>query len=378
MSDTPRRVLMFLPDLDGGGAQRTFVNLAGALSGDAISPTLVAARADGPAKDWLAPEVPLIDLGVRRVRHAVYPLWRLIHETRPDVVFATMADANVIAALAVFGQMRRPGIILRETNSHRERDDIGALHRKLIGLTYRRADAVIALSEGVRRELLEDYRLESARSVTIHNPVDVEGFAATVESCRGNPAPLEGEGRMILAMGRLHRQKGFDVLIEAFAGLSDPSIRLVILGEGEERAALEAQAERLGLRDRVFLPGFDALPERWLAHADLFVLSSRWEGFGHVLAEAMTAGVPVVSTRAPHGPPEIIEDGKTGLLVPLAAPAALAQAMARLLGDEDWAHRLASAARIAVERFALPVIAGQYAEQIERVANLHDAAGGDK
>jgi len=376
MTSSPRRVLMFLPDLDGGGAQRTFVNLAGALPEDRVLPTLVAARADGPAKTWLSAQVPLVDLGCSRVRHAILPLWRLIRDSRPDVVFATMADANVIAALATFPQAHRPKIILRETNSHRERGDISSLHRMLIGLTYRRADAIIALSEGVRRELVEDYRLEAARTVTIHNPVDIEGLAATVESYRHQPAPLEGEGRIILAMGRLHRQKGFDILIEAFAALSDPSMRLVILGEGEERAALEAQTKNLGVEARVHLPGFDARPERWLAYTDLFVLSSRWEGFGHVLAEAMAAGVPVIAARAPHGPEEIIEDGKTGLLVPVADPVALTQAMARLLDDRDWACRLAAQARITVERFALPVIADQYAEQIERVARLRDAAGG--
>ena len=249
----------------------------------------------------------------------------------------------------------------------------------------RRGDMVLAPGLNIGRRLHQreiERRPIHAQRVLLHQAV------VAIEIAQIGEVPLAGqiggvavpiqqvEGRIILAMGRLHRQKGFDILIEAFAALADSSIRLVILGEGEERAALRAQAKNLGVEARVHLPGFDARPERWLAHTDLFVLSSRWEGFGHVLAEAMAAGVPVIAARAPHGPEEIIEDGKTGLLVPVADPVALTQAMARLLDDRDWACRLAAQARIAVERFSLPVIADQYAEQIERVARLRDAAGG--
>jgi glycosyltransferase involved in cell wall biosynthesis len=363
----PYRILFFLPDLDGGGSQRTMVNLAGALPRDRFAATIAAGRTDGPAKAWLADHVALVDLNAPRLRWALAPLRRCVKRERPHVLFSSMPDANLAASLAAMGLRSRPGLILRETNSHRHRGDLSRLRRKLIGWAYRRADAVVALSEGVREELVEDCALDPRRAVTIHNPVDVTGIAVATEAVRDSIQDIPNSGPLIVGCGRLHRQKGFDLLIEAFADLNDARARLVILGEGPEREALETLVRSRGVADRVLMPGFESHPEKWFAQATLFVLPSRWEGFGHVLVEALTAGVPVVSAWAPHGPADILNDGETGLMVPTGNAAALGAAIDRLLIDEGLRRRLAEAGRKTAERFSLPVIAGRYGDLIERV-----------
>ncbi len=375
MNTSPCRILFFLPDLDGGGSQRTLVNLAGALPRDRFTATLAAGRTDGPARDWIANHVPLVDLNAPRLRWTLTPLRGRVKRERPHILFSSMPDANVAASLAVAGLHSPPGLILRETNSHRYRGDLGWLRRKLIGWAYARADAVVALSEGVREELVEDCALDPGHTVTIHNPVDVAGIAAATQAVKDSIQEVPLNGPLIVGCGRLHRQKGFDLLIEAFADLDDAKARLVILGEGPEREALEALVRSRRVADRVLMPGFESHPGKWLAQATLFVLPSRWEGFGHVLVEALAAGVPVVSAWAPHGPADILNDGETGLMVPTGNAAALGAAIDRLLIDKGLRGRLAEAGRKTAERFSLPVIAGRYGELIENIARKHIAGG---
>ena len=137
--------------------------------------------------------------------------------------------------------------------------------------------------------------------------------------------------------------------------------RLAILGEGPEREALATLAGELGVSERLIMPGHVAEPAPWFAHAAAFALSSRWEGFGHVLVEAMACGAPVVAFDCPHGPADIVEDGKTGILVPPQDAHALARALDRLIVDREFAGRLRDAGQRAAGRFAAPTIARTYA-----------------
>jgi glycosyltransferase involved in cell wall biosynthesis len=354
-----RRCLCVLPDLSGGGAQRTMINLFHQLPEHGWQTELAVVQGGGAAADWLGPDDAVTDLGCGRVRHGFRALRRLLALRESDLVFATMLDANCLAALACLGQRPRPALVVRETNSQRARGDLGPLRRKLAGWAYRRADRVVALSHGVERELVEDLRLDAARALTLPNPVDIDAFAAPATD-----DPLPGrwrDGPVLVAAGRLTRQKGFDILLDAFARLETSSARLVILGEGPDRAALQAQAESLGLSDRILLPGFVTNPGDWYAQATLFVLSSRWEGFGHVLVEAMASGLPVLATDCPHGPRDIIDSGRTGLLVPPDSAEALAAAIDGLLQDAPLAQKLAAAGREAAAAYGAALVAGRYA-----------------
>ncbi|MGE0734847.1 MAG: glycosyltransferase, partial [Alphaproteobacteria bacterium] len=263
------RALFFVSDLLGGGAQRTLLNLAAAMPRDSCQVELAIGGPDGPARRWIEPSLPVHDLGSDRLRRAVWPLARLIRARRPDIVLATMVDANVAAYAALRLAGVRSALALRETNSQRARGDIGAVRRWLSRFAYRRADLVIALSEGVRRELIADFALDPARTVTIGNPVNVAATAAAAADARARAAPWAARWSdpTVVAIGRLHRQKGFDILLAALADHTPPHARLVILGDGGDRAALEAEARRRGLVERVWFAGFVADPVPFLAHA---------------------------------------------------------------------------------------------------------------
>jgi glycosyltransferase involved in cell wall biosynthesis len=351
------RILCFLPDFGGGGAQRTIINLAAAFCQAGHDVTLAAAQPDGPARAWIDPQVRTIPVGRGQLRNALFPLARLIRDQRPDVVLSSVLDANIVAITArALAGSPRPKLVVRETNSHRARGDIGRIRQRLTGFAYPRADAVVALSEGVRQELIADYALPPASVVTIHNPVEV---AALVAEARNAPSsPVAKDGPWIMGVGRLIRQKGFDRLIRAVAHLQRPDVRLVLVGEGPDRDALAEQARELGVT--LLMPGFVKQPVHWLAHADVFALSSRWEGFGHVIVEAMAAGAPVAAFDCPHGPRDIIRDRETGLLVPDGDETALTRAMAELLDDRDLARRLSGAASQDAARFSSARIADHY------------------
>ncbi len=349
--------LFFLSDLDGGGAQRTTINLVRCWPEDRANPLLTVARASGTGRIWLDGIKP-VDLNAGQLRHALLPLRRLIRRRRPDVVYSTMVGANIVAATSVIGLRRPPLMVARETNSHRARGDLSRAQRRAAGWAYRRAAAVVALSEGVRGELIEDCRLEPERVVTIHNPVDVDDFSKWAS---GSARPWEGVGPVVVGAGRLVRQKGFDILLRAFAGFSAPDARLAILGEGIERESLSRQARALGIAERIIMPGHVDNPAPWFNHAAAFALSSRWEGFGHVIVEAMACGAPVVAFDCPYGPADIVEDGKTGILLPPEDADAMASALNRVIRDPDLAARLGGAGRQAAKRFAAPIIARTYA-----------------
>jgi glycosyltransferase involved in cell wall biosynthesis len=157
----------------------------------------------------------------------------------------------------------------------------------------------------------------------------------------------------MVAVGRLNEQKGFDLLLNAFAEIADkiPDWRLMIFGEGPDRATLEHQLSRLNLTDRAFLPGASATPSAWIAACDIFVLSSRYEGFPNVLAEAMGSGVAVVAFDCDFGPADMITDNSDGMLVPPENTSALAAALLRLATDEALCQRLGAAAALGAARF---------------------------
>jgi glycosyltransferase involved in cell wall biosynthesis len=352
-------ILFFLPDLNGGGAQRTMVNLVNAMTTQhGYRTSLVVAQAGGQAKNWLLPSARLVDLGVSRTARALLPLRRLLRQEQPDVLMATLMEANIIAALARWPS-RKTRLILRETNSLSARD-ISGWRRRFAAWAYHQADAVVALSSGVRAELIADCRLQANKVVTIGNPVDIDAIVASADAGRKKVAPFPVNNHpVIIAIGRLTRQKGFDLLLAALARMRSRA-RLIILGEGKDRETLLEQAQALGVSDRLTLPGFVPDPVVWLAHADLFILSSRWEGFGHVIIEAMAAGTPVIATNCPYGPADILVDGVNGVLVETDNIQAMANAMDRLLGDRKQREKFRHNGMDSIQKFKVDAVLEEY------------------
>ncbi len=259
---------------------------------------------------------------------------------RPRVLLAAGHRANLLAASLAGGETR---VVLSVHNTvSTGLRGLGLLRRawRLRGLRrmYPRADAIVCVSAGVAEDLRRYLTLPAGRITIIHNPIQTR---VDEPAARLHPWLSDRGQTVILGAGRLSPQKDFMTLIHAFALLSDlPDHRLMIIGEGPERAHLEREIARLGIIERVTLPGFVTNPRACMAASALFVLSSAWEGFGNVLVEAMAMGTPVVSTDCPSGPREILQDGALGPLVPVGDAPALARAIRQSLIDPVPAERL--------------------------------------
>lgn len=295
------------------------------------------------------PRTPLscvnLDSSVRILNHgyhkpgAMLALLSYLRHERPQVLLGAGHRYNWMAAWAkrlsrtpvqVFLSVHENVSVGSAGMSARKQRQRFAAMRRL----YPRCDGVIAVSEGVARDLVAAIGLPGDVVETIYNPVVDETLLALSREAVDHPWLQAGEPPVILGVGRLEQQKDFPTLLRAFAALQvrRPS-RLVILGEGRERAALEALSTELGIAERIALPGHVDNPFAWMRQADLFVLSSAWEGFGNVLAEALAVGTPVVSTDCPSGPREILASGRYGPLTPVADVAALSEAMAVTLAQ---------------------------------------------
>jgi len=358
------RIALFTRDLAAGGVARVIVNLSKGFIDRGHQVDVVLARARGPFVEQLADEVRVIDLGVERSLASVPGLVRYLRCERPQALIACSDGANVVALWSKWlaGGSTRLLISIHTNVSQNARAATKARGRLIphfIRWFYGWADDVIAVSEGVADDIAGIARLDRQKIHVIYNPVDIENIKRLAAEPIRHPWFDPGSPPVVLSAGRLTRQKDFPSLLRAFAQVrqSRPT-RLMILGEGEDRASLEGLARELDCRDDVALPGFVPNPYPYMAAASVFVSSSAWEGFGNVLIEAMALGVPVVSTDCPSGPAEILARGRYGTLVPVSDVDALAQAIATTLDQPPEAGRsIERASAFSCERIASQYLA---------------------
>lgn len=329
-----RCLAIFLPTLNGGGAERVMVTLANAFSARGFKVDLVLATAAGPYLKEVAPTVRVVDLQAGRIIKALVPLVRYLRRERPMAMLSAMGHANVVALLArklarvpVWVVVSERGLISGEHAI--AKGAVPHLNYRLIRLLYPGADGICTVSQAASADLAAFARLPLQRVQTIYNPFDLSRIAQLAAAPLLHPWFEPGQTPVLLAIGRMNEAKDFPILIRAFAQLRQRrAARLVILGEGELRPELESLLRQLDLgADAVQLPGFVPNPYAWLARCSLFVLSSRREGLPGALIEAMACGAPVVSTNCLSGPDEILEGGRWGQLVPVSDVDALAVAM---------------------------------------------------
>ncbi|ABM61556.1 glycosyl transferase, group 1 [Halorhodospira halophila SL1] len=346
-------IAFFVPSVIGGGAQRVFVTLANTLVDMTAHPIhLVVIRDGGEFWSEVRPEVEIVNLGASRMRYALPALTRYLQTVRPQALCSTLTYCNVVTILAWRLAGRPCRLLVREANVVRKEESV---RRALMRLTYPQADHVIALSPELHSNILDANVPVRDSIATIGNPaLDFQAIERTTAALDFLPRP---NPRFICAVGSLTYQKGFDTLLTAFARLSDTSVHLVILGEGELRPSLEAQSEKLGIAHRVHLVGFVARPTDIVQHASLFVLSSRWEGFPNVLLEALGTGVPVVATDCPGANRSILRDGELGHLADPDDPDALAHSIAEALTDP---RATPTERQERAQEFAAPKIAREY------------------
>lgn len=343
-----QRIALFLPSLDGGGAERAMLDIATGLARAGQPVDLLLVKARGPYLDLLPEGVCLIDLNARRTLTALLSLLRYLRREHPRVLIATLPHANVIALLAKRLCAGRLPVIARRANTFTtEYTHAGFKDRMTLRLEkylLPSANAVVALSHGMADDLKRSTPRVAPLVQLIHNPVvwpdhaDKAGMPVN-HTWFGEDLPV------ILSVGRLVTQKGHATLLRAFAALlqSRPA-RLVVLGEGPERRSLMDLARNMAIAHAVDFPGFQPNPFASMAKASVVVLSSSYEGFPNTLVQAMACGTPVVSTNCPSGPSEILEDGQWGRLVPVDDPPALAKAMLDTLDNPVEPRRLVARA----------------------------------
>ena len=335
--DSRARLAVLISFSGEGGVERMVLNLVEGFAARGVTVDLLAIRADSAHLGALPEGVRLIDLGVRHSGMAVRPLARYLREAKPEALLAAKDRAIRAAVLARWLAGSRVRIVGRlGTNLSAALEGRSGLARWLrvapMRLFYPPVERVVCVSEGVLEDTARLTGLPRERLQVIRNPVVTPRLGELAAQPVEHPWFADHAVPLLLGAGRLTEQKDFPTLVRAFATLrrARPA-RLVILGDGRHRAQLEALATELGVADDVALPGFTPNPYAWMARADLFVLSSAWEGSPNVLTEALALGTPSVATDCPSGPREVLDGGRYGPLVPVGDAEALGEAMLRTL-----------------------------------------------
>ncbi len=331
---------LFVPSLRAGGAERVAVNLAAGFAALGQATDIVAANGQGEFAGRLPKGVRLMDLNASRVLLSLPALMAYLRRERPVALIAFMDHAGILALWArrLSGSSARI-ICTVHNNLTQATGNAPTLGNRvlpsLLRSFYPSADAVVAVSHGVAQDLSEVTGFPLHRISVIYNPVITTEFMEAVTHPPSYPWLTDSGPPVVLGVGRLTRAKDFGSLIRAFAVVRQQRpVRLLILGEGEERPTLEALVKELGLQSDVALPGFVAAAHACMTKARVFVLSSLWEGLPTVLIEALAAGTRVVATDCPNGPREILRGGELGRLVPPGDVKALAEGiLAELTGS---------------------------------------------
>jgi glycosyltransferase involved in cell wall biosynthesis len=369
MTERRRRIAFVINSLGPGGAERVLTTVLENTPVDTWDVHLILL--DKEEEHRTPPPfvtVHRIDCG-GRLMPSISGLRRLLQQIAPDMVVSFLVRANVAAVIAA-RSLGLPVVISEraQLSTHLEGKRAGwrAWASKVVPrLTYPRADHIIAVSEGVRLDLIEQFSVRPDHVTSIPNPYDM----ARIQRDGQEAAEIALPARFMVSVGRLVESKGFADLIDAYA-IARPAMPLVILGDGPERERLVAKVGAYGLKEWVRFGGYVRNPFAVVSRADLFVSASRCEGFPNALAEAMALGVAVVATDCPSGPAELLDEAQAtgardvyaarhGLMAPVRQPAALARALEQM-SDEPMRHEYGRRARVRMEAYGLATITGRY------------------
>ena len=373
MSDDARPDLAIFVSYSGqGGVEQVINNLVRGLVARGCNIDLLLIKAKGQHLKPFPAGVNVIKLESNHSTTALPELIRYLKQQRPPTLMAVRHRALKIAVMArllsrtntqIVGQIHTtPSVAL--ARKHRIKRALWELETRIF---YRMADKMVGVSHGVAEDIRQMAKLPAEKIAAIYNPIITPELDQLAQEGVDHPWFRDHQRPVIISAGRLTTQKDFPTLIQAFALLQKqmPS-RLLILGDGGDRSALETLVKQLKLEDAVDLYGHVSNPFAWMRNADLFVLSSIWEGFGNVLAEAMAVGTPVVATDCPNGPREILQSGRFGKLVPPGDPHALAAAILATLNQQQPQPDFAAA----LTDFTIDAAARHYA----RILQLHCAS----
>ncbi|MDH6254051.1 glycosyltransferase involved in cell wall biosynthesis [Chryseobacterium sp. H1D6B] len=300
-------VMFILPDLETGGAERIITTIANHLSRDRFEPKILLLRKQGGYLNLLEKDVEIIDINTERIRHSLKPILAEIYRRKPDIVFSGFGEVN--AYLSLFIKLfPRTKFIARETNvvsEHVTRKEI-----KFFYHFYNNYQRIIAQSDDMMKDLMGNFNIKSNKIIKINNPVDFDFIDKKLQTSQ-KPECFKYNYKNVVAIGNLSSRKGFDNLLKVFSRLKNENILLHILGDGKDKEILHQMKDFLGLKN-VFFHGRQENPYQFLKFADLFILSSRYEGFPNVLLEAGACGTYSLANNCPGGINEIIQNEING------------------------------------------------------------------
>src|SRR5699024_6852830 len=303
-----------------------------------------------------------------KLKFSVFKLAKCIRQEKPDLLFSTINGNNLAMMLAKGSSLKNTPVVIREANNLTQSGKVSFLNKKITRYTYNYlSDKVIALSEGVKQDLVNNFKVKPKKLEVIYNPVETNKIEEYSKEEIIDFTKKDNE-KLIISVGRLVEQKDFKTLIKAFALVSkEYSVRLIILGKGPKEDELRKLSHSLGVKNRVHFLGFKKNPYKYMDKADLFVLSYKWEGFGHVIVEAMATGVPVISSNCNSGPKEIIGNNKYGMLAPVGDEIKISKTIKKLINDKKMRDKYSSQGYKRANYFKAANITKQYEKVFDKL-----------
>ncbi|HUQ86878.1 MAG TPA: glycosyltransferase [Vicinamibacterales bacterium] len=363
-----RKVCFVLPSLNGGGAERAAVQILNGLDPQQWDRSMFLFAREGPYLAEVDPSIAIASADTSSRWGRWRALRSFVARERPDVVMAFLSFFSALTAVraahtrakVVFNLQTPMSAFLTDADYHWRRGWHKAAFAAVTRVGYAAADLIIATSQGVARDLTASFGIDPARIRVLANPVDLDRVRAAIGEPIDAAVLPPGDAPLIVAAGRLAEAKNYPLMIDAFAMLRQRiPARLCILGQGELEGGLRQLIQARGLNGSISLAGFQSNPWKYIAQADVFLLTSRYEGFGNVLIEAMACGVPVVAT-ASAGTRDIVQAGTDGVLIEAHTPAAICEVLFRLLSDPAQLDHLRGGAIRSTDRFGLPSTVARY------------------
>ena len=347
-------ILFILPDLETGGAERIVTTIANHLPRSTFEPKILLLRKEGGYLEILKEDVEIIDIKTPRIRHSLKPILKEIRNRKPDIVFSGFGEVNAYLALFIkfFPKIK---FIARETNvvsKHVTRREIRFFYK-----FYNNYDRIICQSDDMQNDLIENFKIKKEKSIKINNPVDFE-FINEKLAISEKPESFKNDFKNVVAIGNLSSRKGFDNLLKVFTHLKNEKILLHILGDGRDKELLHQMKNDLGLENVIF-HGQQKNPYQFLKFADLFVLSSRYEGFPNVLLEAGACGTYSLANNCPGGITEIIQEKINGEISDIENHEDFAEKLKSILMENHEKEQIINSIK---SRFSKEIILKKYME----------------
>lgn len=308
------KILFIVPSLNSGGAERVISLLCNNLNKNKFEIILGVLKKEGIFLEQISKDVKIVDLKEKHVRNSFFKIKKLILQEKPNIVFSTLSHLNLFISIFKFLLPKNPIYIGRESSivseTLKEEKLKKVIFKKLYTIFYSNLDYIVCQSEYMANDLMENYKIKKSKIKVINNPIDIKKIRYLSEE--KSEIEVDKNKINLITVGRLNPVKQHDYLIDMFSKLDEKQYHLYIIGEGSEKIRIEKRIKELGLEENVTLLGKKKNPFSIVKQCDIFILTSKYEGFPNVVLEALALNLPILSLRSPGGILEIIKEGDNG------------------------------------------------------------------